>query len=164
MLVLSACAPRQIVKPPEFVQIRNVEILELTNQDMTVRARILFYNINPIGGTMENITFSSFINGHLLGASRIQGTVRIKADERFELVLDTRLRLGSITTGILSALNNPEAEIEIKGQATLVTAIKNFTFSFNPKSRVEIKNRLKDLFRQKLLSHIDRDRFENTTG
>jgi len=150
MLILPACAPRQIIKPPEFIQIRNVELLELTNRDVTVRVRILFYNINSIDCTMENITFSSFMNGQPLGASHIQGTVSMNADERFELVLDTRLQLESISTAILTALSNPYVDIEIKGEGTLVTAVKNFTFSFNPKSRVEVKDRLRSLILQKL--------------
>ena len=41
---------------------------------------------------------------------------------------------------LLSFFSRPAVDVEVKGQATLVTAIKKFTFSFNPKSKVKVKN------------------------
>ena len=152
LLTLLACAPQQIVKPPEFIKVQNVELLELTKDAATVRVRVLLRNINPVGCTVEDITFSTDIDGRPLGASRVQGTVSVNANEPFELILDTRLLLESIPGVLLSVFSKPEVDVEVKGQGTLVTAVKNFTFSFNPKNKVEAKNSLKNLLRLKLFS------------
>jgi len=152
LLMLLACSPQPVVRPPEFIRVQNVELLELTKDAATVRVRILLRNINPMGCTMEDITFSTCIDGQPLGASRVQGTVSVNANEPFELILDTRLLLESIPTVLLSVFSKPEVEVEVKGQGTLVTAVKNFTFFFNPKNKVEAKNSLKNLIRLKLFS------------
>jgi len=44
--------------------------------------------------------------------------------------------------------------LEVRGRSTMVTALKNMTFSFNPKSRVKVKSRMKDIIRTKLLAPL----------
>jgi hypothetical protein len=150
LLMLMACSPQQVVRPPEFIKVQDVELLELTENAAMVRVRILFRNINPMGCTVEDITFSTFIDGQPLGASRTQGTVSMNANKPFELILDTRLLLEAVPRVLLSVFGKPEVEVEVKGHATLVTAVRNFTFSFNPKNKVGVKNGLKNLIRLKL--------------
>ena len=149
-----ACSPQQVIQNPEFIKISDVELLDVNRDNMTVRVRTLFHNPNAFGCTMENITFTTIIDGQPLGASRIQGTLNIKGNENFELLLDTRLVLASIPKVLLSVFGKPEVEVEVKGQTTLVTAIKNMTFTFNPKSKVEVKNRMKNMIRMKLFSQL----------
>ena len=149
-----ACSPSQVIQNPEFIKISGVELLDINRNDVTVRVRILFHNPNSFGCTMENITFSTVIDGQPLGASRIQGTLKVNGNENFELLLDTRLLLTSIPQVVLSVFAKPEVEVEVRGQTTLVTAVKNMTFSFNPKSKVEVKDRMKNIIRMKLISRL----------
>ena len=154
LLGIIACSPKQIIQNPEFIRISGVELLDVNRNDATVRVRLLFHNPNNFGCIMENITFNTVIDGHALGASRIQGTVKINGNENFELLLDTRLLLASIPKVVLSVFAKPDIEIEVKGQTTLVTSLSNMTFSFNPKSRVEVKDRMKNIIRMKIISQL----------
>jgi len=148
-----ACSPQQAIQKPEFIKITDVELLDINRDTATVRVRALFHNPNAFGCTMENTTFSTFIDGQPLGASRIQGRLDIKGEGN-KLLLDPRLVLASITKVLLPVFGKPEVDVEIRGQTTLVTALKNMTFSFNPKSRVEVKSRMKNMIRIKLLPQL----------
>jgi LEA14-like dessication related protein len=154
LLSVIACSPQQVIQKPEFLKITDVEILDVNKENVIIRVRTLFRNPNAFGCVMENITFSTIIDGQPLGASRIQGTVNINGNENFELLLDSRLVIASIPKVVTAVLVKPDVEVEVKGQTTLVTALKNMTFSFNPKSRVEIKNRMKNMIRMKLFSKL----------
>ncbi len=149
-----ACSPQQMIQQPEFIKITDVELLDINRDNVTVRVRTLFHNPNAFGCNMENIIFDTFIDGMPLGASRIQGTLNISGNENFELLLDTRLVLASVPKVLLSVFGKQEVEVEVNGQTTLVTPMKNMTFSFNPKSKVEVKNRIKNMIRMKLLSRL----------
>jgi hypothetical protein len=70
----------------------------------------------------------------------MQGALNVNANEDFEVWFDTKLLLDSLPMLLLSVFSRPAVDVEVKGQATLVTDIKKFTFSFNPKSKVEVKN------------------------
>ncbi|WP_367359893.1 LEA type 2 family protein [Syntrophus sp. (in: bacteria)] len=149
-----ACSPGRVIQKPEFVKISNVELLDINQDDLTIRVRTLFHNPNPFGCSLENITFSTYIDGQPLGASRVQGAVDIRGNENFELLLDSRLLLESIPGVMFSIFRKPEVEVEVRGRSTMVNALKNMTFSFNPKSRVKVKSRMKDIIRTKLLAPL----------
>lgn len=149
-----ACSPQLVIQKPEFVKITDVELLDTNRDTVTVRVRALFRNPNAFGCTMENTTFSTYIDGQPLGASRIQGALNINGKEDFELLLDSRLVLASLPKVLLSVIGKPEVYVEVKGQTTLSTSLTNMTFTFNPKSRVEVKNRMKNMIRLKLLSQL----------
>ncbi|MDY0187735.1 MAG: hypothetical protein RBR16_07430 [Syntrophus sp. (in: bacteria)] len=149
-----ACSSGRVIQKPEFIKISNVELLDINEDDLTIRVRTLFHNPNPFGCSLENITFSTYIDGQPLGASRVQGLVDIRGNENFELLLDSRLLLESIPMVMFSIFRKPEVEVEVRGQSTMATALKNMTFSFNPKSRVKVKSRIKDIIRTKLLAPL----------
>ena len=151
---VTACAPQQVIQRPEFIKITNVELLDINADNATIRVRTLFHNPNAFGCRMQNTTFATFIDGQPLGASRVQGTLDINGHEDFELLLDTRLVLTSMPRVLQSVLGKPEVEVEVRGETTLVTAIKDMTFSFNPKSKVEVKNGIRNMIRLKLLSRL----------
>lgn len=151
---LIACAPQLVIQKPEFIKITDIELLDTNRDTVTVRVRALFRNPNAFGCTMENTTFSTYIDGQPLGASRIQGALNINGKENFELLLDSRLVLASLPKVLLSVFSKPEVYVEVRGQTTLSSALTNMTFSFNPKSRVEVKNKMKNMIRLKLLPQL----------
>jgi hypothetical protein len=139
-LVLTACSAQQVIKTPTIIRITEVELRDINRNDATVRVGALFHNPNAVGYTLENITFSTFIDGQPLGTSQMQGALNVNANEDFEVWFDTKLLLDSLPMLLLSVFSRPAVDVEVKGQATLVTDIRKFTFSFNPKSKVEVKN------------------------
>ncbi len=151
---LFACSPQQIISKPEFIKISDVELLDINKENVTLRVRTLFHNPNAFGCSVENTTFNTYIDGQPLGASRIQGTLNIKGNENFELLLDSRLLLASLPKVLFSIFQKPNVEVEVIGQTTLVTSLSNMTFSFHPKSRVAVKNRMKNMIRTKILSRL----------
>jgi hypothetical protein len=80
--------------------------------------------------------------------------LNINGKENFELLLDSRLVLASLPKVLLSVFSKPEVYVEVRGQTTLSSALTNMTFSFNPKSRVEVKNKMKNMIRLKLLPQL----------
>ena len=70
-LVLTACSAQQVIKTPTIIKITEVELLDINRNDATVRIGALFHNPNAVDYTLENITFSTFIDGQPLGHSRV---------------------------------------------------------------------------------------------
>jgi len=118
-ILLANCS---IKKHPEFLTVKNIEVVNLSSKELTVKADAHFLNPNIIGGELKTDKLEVLINDKKVATIKTEN-FKVPAKKEFKVPLETKIHTDSIVDSknigkLLSSIIKNELKIKYQGIIT----------------------------------------------
>ena len=101
-LVLACSRPEE----PEFVRMKNLQVDEFTDQQVTISGAAILYNPNNFAITVKEIDIEVKVNDQAVGKANQIGEVKVPPRAEFEVPLNAAFAPEEVYDNLLSGLIN----------------------------------------------------------
>ena len=128
LTLLAGCAAPE---KPEFIQMRNVMLSDVSQGMITLTSDAVYNNPNPFGGNMNRTDIKVSVNDMDIGTITQEDEIEIPANGEFVIPLTIRFPFDevfnsnnekSLIKGVLNALLDKKAKVHYEGKATFKLA------------------------------------------
>ena len=121
------------VKQPDFQEVKNFKVENLTLEDATLSADLLFNNPNSFGFRIKKIECEVYIDSSLLGHFKNSETVNIPSSSTFILPINGQAKTAVLMGQQLKIMAGRESILHVKGMARVGRSgiFKNVPVSFS---------------------------------
>ena len=144
LLVVVSNKGCKINQTPQFVNINNVSISDLSLSAFKINSKANFVNPNDIGLTLKNVELSLFVNGKPIGSVNQVKSTKIKARSEFAIPLQINVAQANLLNavgglgGAFGAMFGKEFDIEYRGKIKLSKFWIPFTIPINYKTKFKM--------------------------
>jgi len=130
-------------KKPEFVRLKDFEVIDSNTKNITIRAEALFLNKNDVGGTLKTDDLKVYVNDLEL-ASVVSDEFDVPKRENFTIPLTIKVATESIINNknlgsLLGSLISQSLKVHIKGEIKYKIMGYSSTYSVDEIQDVKIK-------------------------
>lgn len=134
----------KINQTPEFKNINNVSVTDLSLSTLKINSNANFVNPNDIGLTLKKVELSLFVNGKPVGSINQVKSTRIKARSDFSIPVQVSVVQSNLLnaigglSGAFGAMFGKEFDIEYRGKITVSKFWIPLTIPINYKTKYKM--------------------------
>jgi len=135
-----SCSVRE---KPEFVKVKNIQVLETTSTYVTISADALFMNPNDIGGELKSDGIKVFVNDNEMATVSTE-SFKVPAKKEFTIPLKANVPTDSIISNknlnrLINSLFSKKIKIQYKGSVKYKAFGFSYIYDINKINQVKIK-------------------------
>ncbi|HXN06095.1 MAG TPA: LEA type 2 family protein [Nitrospiria bacterium] len=134
-LLPEGCAPA-LVKPE--LDLKEISLVGMSFTSMTLGFKVKVQNPNPVGTTLESLSYHLKLNGIEIGTGTLAGAVSLPANGSAEVVLPFTASFSGMTQSVQLLLGQENASYELSGNAVLSILLMKKEFPFQSSGTVPI--------------------------
>ncbi|GAA3577383.1 hypothetical protein [Snuella lapsa] len=128
---------------PEFLNIKNITVLESTDKHITLSANAHFLNPNDIGGSLKTDGIKVFINNNEMATVSAQ-TFKVPAKKEFSIPLKAHIPKDSLFSnknlgGLIGSLFSKKVKVQYKGEIAYNILGFSHTYALDKTETIKIK-------------------------
>lgn len=131
-----------VTEKPEFVEVKNIKVVESTSEYVTLTADALFMNKNDIGGELKTDEIKVFVNDSEM-ANISTKSFQVPAQDEFTIPLKARISTDSIFSdknlgGLVNSLFSKKIKVQYKGDIVYKALGFSYAYEIDVTSDVKI--------------------------
>ena len=139
-LTLTSCSVNQ---KPEFIAVKNIEVVESTSKMITVTADALFNNPNSVSGELETEAITVFVNGNEI-AKVSSKSFKVPSKKDFTIPLTAKIPTDSLYSnnnlgGLLGSLFSKKIKVQYKGDIKYKVFGFSHTYTVDKTEDIKLK-------------------------
>lgn len=138
------------LSPPQFVDVREIKIVQATKDSLTVLIVAHFRNPNRMGGTVYGIHYTILLDSSKAGEGEWRGAQRIEGKSDFDLPVPLSVGEKDWPTWRDALTEDDSVQVNIPCKVTLGNWLGRHDFTFNLKTKYLIKQIVTQWVRQEL--------------
>ena len=142
---ISACSKP---KEPEFQSVKNIELIEFTDENVVINANAIFHNPNIYSCTLESSDIDVIVNGINVGKAEQKERTAIPANADFSLPMQIQFPptkifndKNSLINLAISALGGKKIDLQYKGSITISVLEIPFTVPVDYTDEIKLKRK-----------------------
>jgi len=145
LLIFGSCT---VSEKPEFIKVNSVKIKETTVKNFTLEAKLLFFNKNDIGGTLQAHNVHIFVDS--LDVAVLQSELfKVPKKEEFEVPLQVTIPYKKVfdtnkqdlLENIMNMILRKKVLVQYKGEITYKLGVFEYNYPLDYQQEVTIQKR-----------------------
>lgn len=145
LIIFTSCT---VTEKPEFIKVNSVQIVETTVKDFTIEAKILFFNKNSIGGTLQANDVHIFIDSLDVAIlqsepfkvpKKDQFEVPFRATLSFKKVFDDHKQ--NLLGNIMNMILRKKVLVQYKGEITYKSGVFSYDYPLDYQQNMSIQKK-----------------------
>jgi hypothetical protein len=131
----------KVKEKPEFINVKNISVIEATSTEVSLTADAIFNNPNHIGGTLETDGIEVYVNG-IKTVTVSSEAFKVPARDTFSVPLLVKIPTSKIINsnsigGLLNSILSKKVNVQYKG--VLKYKVLGFSHTYNIDETKDVK-------------------------